>query len=159
MKCIAPFYRWGNWGSQRISSKVMTLFGPSKCMKRNSFDTNSNCLIHTSFQTSGTRNLRVLCPRSVAVIQKPRKPLWWSITWTWHVEIDIYSHGHQSKLHSIFQVAATWTLLHRFCFFPVMVTQVIEQINHQLRKGSKSQTECMGPRARAAYGSSLQLRF
>ena len=44
-------------------------------------------------------------------------------------------------------MAATGNFLLRFCFSPMVVTQVIEQINHYMRKGSKSQVKCMGLRS------------
>ena len=44
-------------------------------------------------------------------------------------------------------MAATGNDLLRFCFSPMVVTQVIEQINHYMRKGSKSQVKCMGLRS------------
>lgn len=137
----------------------MTLFGPSKMHEIELFWHQNRPLIYTNFQTSDNRNLRVLCPSSVAVIQKPRKPLECSKTGLGTVETNIYPHFHQSKLHFPPAVVVTWKLLLKFCFFPVMMTQVIEQINHQMRKGSKSQMESIGSRSGAACGSSLQLRF
>lgn len=44
-------------------------------------------------------------------------------------------------------MAATGNFLLRFSFSPMVMTQVIEQINHSMRKGSKSQVKCMGLRS------------
>ena len=44
-------------------------------------------------------------------------------------------------------MAETGNVLLRFCFSPMVVTQVIEQINHYMRKGSKS-TKCQIKRQR-----------
>ena len=44
-------------------------------------------------------------------------------------------------------MAAAGNVLFRFCFSPMVVTQVIEQINHHMRKGSESQVKCMGLRS------------
>lgn len=108
----------------------------------------SKLLIHASFQVPDSRNFTVLCPSSVAGLQKSRKPLGCSATHTLLCGNSCLFPCHFLASYSFNPaMAAAGNVLFRFCFSPMVVTQVIEQINHHMRKGSESQVKCMGLRS------------
>lgn len=97
IKCIFPFYRWGSWGSEKLNA--WHYFGFQNAWNKTPLILSPKLLIHTSFQMSDSRNFSVLCPSSVAGIQKSRKHLWCSVTHTFLCGIYVYFHCHYSKLH------------------------------------------------------------
>ena len=130
-------------------------------MNKGALILNLKFLVHTSFQVSHNAGLSSSWPRGAADIRKPRKPLQCSVTCTLHVEIGSMFIPTANVLNSTFTsaVAAAWNLLLRFCFFPMMVTHTVEQPNHWMRKGSKTEMWCMGLRPVAMCGFSLPPRF